>query len=178
MHVFWQYVGKWYIALLYMVAIILSALKKFENKYLLSFLWDSGKQYRTIIMFCTICLQNVLLKFESSWKLLPNNWFVQLISVVNCIRNKWVNTYESKEVDKDQESIQSRITHDPRQRMEKWQNTVPRKHYTQHSQEASPFPVGDHKAARNINNKDKRDLSPTVASDAVRSKTVVTLIFQ
>ena len=35
---------------------------------------------------------------------------------------------------------------DPKQHMGKWQNTG--KHPTQESQEVSPFPAGDHKAAR------------------------------
>ena len=40
--------------------------------------------------------------------------------------------------------------------MEKWQNT--RKHNTQESQEVSPFPAGDFKAARNRQDKDKQGI--------------------
>ena len=49
----------------------------------------------------------------------------------------------SKEEGKDQESIQSSTEH----HVGKWQNT--RKHHIQESQEVSPFPAGDHKAAMN-----------------------------
>ena len=52
-----------------------------------------------------------------------------------------------EEEDKDQESIQSSTTPDPRNHMGKRQNT--RKHHTQESQDVSSFPAGDHKAARN-----------------------------
>ena len=53
----------------------------------------------------------------------------------------------SKEESKDQESIQSSTTPEPRHEREVDKNT--RKHHTQESQEVSPFPVGDYKAERN-----------------------------
>ena len=54
----------------------------------------------------------------------------------------------SKEESKDQESIQSSNTPSPEHYMQKRQNT--RKHHTQESKEASHFPAGDHKSAKNI----------------------------
>ena len=58
-------------------------------------------------------------------------------------------TNTSKKGGKDQESIQSSTTPDPGYgyHMRKGQRT--RKHYIQKSQEVSPFPAGDHKAAIN-----------------------------
>ena len=56
-----------------------------------------------------------------------------------------VSPYKCKE-GKDQESIQSSTTPDPRHHMGKGQNT--RKHHTHESQEVSPFPAGEHKSAR------------------------------
>ena len=47
-----------------------------------------------------------------------------------------------KAEDKNQKSIQSSTTTDPRHHMGKWQNT--RKHHTQEIQEIGPFLVGDH----------------------------------
>ena len=55
--------------------------------------------------------------------------------------------YQSKYKNKDQESIQSSTTPDLEHHMGKWQNT--RKYRIQESQEVSPFPAGDHKAAMN-----------------------------
>ena len=52
-----------------------------------------------------------------------------------------------EEEDKDQESIQSSTTPDPRHHMGKRQKHM--KHYTQESQDVSSFPAGDHKAVWN-----------------------------
>ena len=70
----------------------------------------------------------------------------------------------SKGEGKDQDLIQSSTTPDPKYHLESDKST--RKHLTQESQEASPFPAGDHKTARNrqdsitkrrdINNKNDR----------------------
>ena len=53
---------------------------------------------------------------------------------------------QSRKGGKDQESIQSSTTPDPGYHMEKWQK---HNQSSQTSQEASPFPAGDHKAAMN-----------------------------
>ena len=55
--------------------------------------------------------------------------------------------YKIKQEGKDQESIQSSTTPDPGHHIGKGQNT--RKYHIQESQEVSPFPAGDHKAAMN-----------------------------
>ena len=55
--------------------------------------------------------------------------------------------YCSSKEGQDQESIQSSATPYPRHRIGSDKNT--RKRHTQESQEASPFPAGDHKAVMN-----------------------------
>ena len=50
----------------------------------------------------------------------------------------------SKKDGKDQKTIQSSTITDPGYHMGKWQ-----KYNKHHQQEVSPFPVGDHKAAKN-----------------------------
>ena len=60
--------------------------------------------------------------------------------------------YLSKEECKDQESIKSKTTPDLGHRMRKHT----RKYHIQETQEVSPFPVGDHKAARNRPSHNKR----------------------
>ena len=55
--------------------------------------------------------------------------------------------YESKKENKDHESIQSNTTPDPGHHIGKRQNKS--KYYTQESQDVSPFPTGEDKAARN-----------------------------
>ena len=54
---------------------------------------------------------------------------------------------QNKEEGNDQESIQSSTTPDPRNHMGKCLNT--RKRHTQESHEVTPFPAGEHNAARN-----------------------------
>ena len=58
-----------------------------------------------------------------------------------------VQSVQSIEEGKDQESIQSSTTHGSGHLMRKWQKQ--KKHHIQESQEVSPFPASDHKAARN-----------------------------
>ena len=60
----------------------------------------------------------------------------------------WVSIkmlYKSKKDGKDQESIQSSTTPDPGYHMGKWQQL----NITNKTQEVSPFPACDHKAAMN-----------------------------
>ena len=52
----------------------------------------------------------------------------------------------NKKYGKDQETIQSSTAPDPGHHMRKYQNTI---NITNKSQEVSPFPAGDHKAAVN-----------------------------
>ena len=62
----------------------------------------------------------------------------------------WKNSgsaHESREEGKDQESVQSSSIPDLGHHIGKWQKH--KKYNTQVSQEVSPFPAGDHKAARN-----------------------------
>ena len=54
--------------------------------------------------------------------------------------------HKSKKDGKDQESIQSSTTPDSGYHVGKWQNVI---NITKKSQEVSPFPAGDHKAAMN-----------------------------
>ena len=56
----------------------------------------------------------------------------------------------SKKDDKDQKRIQPSTTPDPGDHMGKKQNHI---NITKKSQEVSPFPTGDHKAAMNRRNK-------------------------
>ena len=57
---------------------------------------------------------------------------------------------QSKEDGKGKESIQLSNTHDPEHGMVwKGDKNNKKKHHIQGSQEVSPFPTGDHKAARN-----------------------------
>ena len=56
-------------------------------------------------------------------------------------------TCESKQGGKDQQSIQLSTTPDQGHHMESYINA--RKHHTQESQEVSPFPADDNKAAMN-----------------------------
>ena len=59
---------------------------------------------------------------------------------------------QSKEEGKGQELIQSSTTHNPGHDMVREVDKNTRKHHIQGSQEVSPFPTGDHKAARNRHN--------------------------
>ena len=56
---------------------------------------------------------------------------------------------QSKEEGKGKESIQLSNTHDPGHGMVWESDKNNKKHHIQGSQEVSPFPTGDHKAARN-----------------------------
>ena len=56
---------------------------------------------------------------------------------------------QSKEEGKGKESIQLSNTHDPGHGMVWESDKTTRKHHIQGSKEVSPFPTGDHKAARN-----------------------------
>ena len=67
--------------------------------------------------------------------------------MVSVLKKQNSQTMQSKGAGKDQETIQSSITPDPGHHMGKRQNT--RKRQTQESQEVSPFPAGDNKAAMN-----------------------------
>ena len=83
---------------------------------------------------------------------------MQLVLLFNWNVTKQVNTlfnhcfilcfYKSKKWDKDQESIQSRTTLDPGYHMGKYKKKT-QFITTNESQEVSPFPAGDHKAAMN-----------------------------
>ena len=59
--------------------------------------------------------------------------------------------FKSRKEGKDPESIQLGTIPDLVHQLEKWRKH--KKHNTQESQEASPFPASDHKAARNRQNR-------------------------
>ena len=66
---------------------------------------------------------------------------------------------KSKEEGKDQESIQSSTYLTPYTIWISGKNT--RKHHTQENQEVSPFPAGDHKAAKNRQDTKSKDKHET-----------------
>ena len=103
----------------------------------------TSKHIWCIIQILTKACHLCIVKAFLSVKILIYIYFNQNILICTIsMSDLFYPTLESKGEGKDQEPIQSSTTPDPES------DKSTRKHHIQESQEVSPFPTGDHKAAR------------------------------